>query len=143
MIIEDLFRYNSWANRRIVALCDGLTDLQLDERRDMGFGSLRNTVFHILVSEETGLERWTSAPWRPFPMEADGLPLCEIAQRLEQVFTERQVLVDRERPERWQRVCEYRDSKGNTYCGRIDDLLLHVANHGIHHRAQALNYLKR
>jgi uncharacterized damage-inducible protein DinB len=56
---------------------------------------------------------------------------------------ERQTLIDRERPDRWTRVCEYKDSKGNTYRNRLDGLLLHVANHGTYHRAQALNYLKR
>jgi uncharacterized damage-inducible protein DinB len=143
MIINELYRYNSWANRRIVALCDGLTDAQLDEPRAMGFGSLRNTVFHILAAEEIWLERWTGVPWRPFPMEAAGLQLGDIARRLERVAAERQALVDRERPDRWQRVCEYKDSKGNTYRNRLEGLLLHVANHGTYHRAQALNSLKQ
>ncbi len=42
-IIDDLYRYNSWANGRIFALCDGLAEGQLDERREMGFGTLRPT----------------------------------------------------------------------------------------------------
>lgn len=142
MIIDDLYRYNSWANDRIVVLCDGLTDGQLDEPREMGFGSLRNTVFHILAAEEIWLERWTAVPWRPFPVDASGLPIREIGQRLERVATARQVLVDRERGDGWQRICEYKDSKGNPYRNRLDGLLLHVANHGTHHRAQALNFLK-
>ena len=69
--------------------------------------------------------------------------LREIAERLEHVAAERQGAIDRERPNHWQRVCEYKDSKGNTYCSPVVDLLLHVANHGIYHRAQALNYLKQ
>jgi uncharacterized damage-inducible protein DinB len=40
-------------------------------------------------------------------------------------------------------MCEYKDSKGNAYRNRLDGLLLHVANHGIWHRAQALNFLKQ
>jgi uncharacterized damage-inducible protein DinB len=143
MIIDDLYRYNSWANRRIVSLCDDLPNPQLDEPRAMGFGSLRNTVFHILAAEEIWLERWTGVPWRPFPMEAAGLSIGEMARRLDRVATDRQSLIDRERPDRWQRVCEYKDSKGNTYRNPLDGLLLHVANHGTYHRAQALNYLKR
>jgi uncharacterized damage-inducible protein DinB len=143
MIIDDLYRYNSWANERVVALCEGLTDSQLDEPREMGFGSLRNTVFHILAAEEIWLERWTAVPWRPFPVEAGGIPIRELGQRLETVAKERQTLLERERPSGCQRICEYKDSKGNTYRNRLDGLLLHVANHGIHHRAQALNFLKR
>jgi uncharacterized damage-inducible protein DinB len=142
MIINDLYRYNLWANDRIVALSDGLTDGQLDEPREMGFGSLRNTMFHILAAEEIWLERWTSVPWRPFPVDAAGLPIREIGKRLERVATSRQALIDRERADGCQRICEYKDSKGNSHRNRLDGLLLHVANHGIHHRAQALNFLK-
>jgi uncharacterized damage-inducible protein DinB len=109
----------------------------------MGFGSLRNTFFHILAAEEIWLERWTAVPWRPFPIDAAGLPIREIGRRLERVATERQALVERERPDGWRRICEYKDSKGNTYRNQLDGLLLHVANHGIYHRAQALNFLKR
>jgi uncharacterized damage-inducible protein DinB len=143
MIIDDLYRYNSWANERVVALCDGLTDGQLDEPREMGLGSLRKTVFHILTAEEIWLERWTAVPWRLFPIDAGGLPMREMGERLERVASERQALLERERSAGWQRICEYKDSKGTTYRNRLDGLLLHVANHGIYHRAQALNFLKR
>ena len=47
-----------------------------------------------------------------------------------------QALIDRERPDEWRRICEYKDSKKNTYRKRLDGLLLHVANHGIYHRAE-------
>ena len=142
MIIDDLYRHNSWANHRIFALCDGLTDAQLDEKREIGFGSLRNTMFHILAAEEIWFERWTGVPWRPFPTDAAGLPMRDIAQRLDRVAEARQQLMDRERPDGWERVCEYKDSKGNSYRNRLDGLLLHVANHGTHHRAQAVHFLK-
>ena len=142
-ILDDLYRYNSWANDRIFALCEGLFDGQLDERREMGFGTLRNTMFHVLAAEETWLQRWTTLPSRPFPMEAQGLSLGEISRRLKQVAADRQSLMDRERPEGLQRICSYKDSKGNSYSNRLEGLLLHVANHGIHHRAQALSFLKR
>src|SRR5262249_25457136 len=112
------------------------------EPREMGFGSLRNTVFHILAAEEIWLERWTAVPWRPFPVDAKGLSIPEIGHRLEHVAGKRQTLIDSERSDDWQRICEYKDSKGNPYRNRLDGLLLHVANHGIHHRAQALNFLK-
>ncbi len=142
-MIDDLYRYNSWANDRIVAICDGLADSQVDEPREMGFGSLRNTVFHILAVEEIWFERWTAVPWRKLPTEAGGLSIHEIGKRLERIAGERQALIDRERPDGWKRICQYKNSQGNSYSNRLDEMLLHVANHGIHHRAQALNYLKQ
>ena len=142
-ILDDLYRFNAWANDRIFARCEGLLDSQLDERREMGFGTLRNTMFHVLAAEETWLQRWNTLPSRPFPMEAQGLSLGEISRRLKVVAADRQTLMDRERPAGWQRICSYKDSKGNSYSNWLAGLLLHVANHGIHHRAQALSFLKR
>jgi uncharacterized damage-inducible protein DinB len=142
MIIDDLYRYNSWANARIASLCEGLTDSQLDEAREIGLGSLRNTIFHILTAEEIWFERWTGVPWRPFPTEAGGLSVAEMGQRFERVAAARQELVDRERADGWQRVCDYQDSRQTPYRDRLDGLLLHVVNHGIYHRSQALHFLK-
>lgn len=142
-IIDELYRYNLWANDKVLRLCDGLTDTQLDAPRQMGFGSLRNTLFHILAAEEVWVERWKLIPWRPFPTDAGGMGLREIAERLHAVDEARRALIDQERDSQWQRIVEYKDSKGNSYTNRLNGLLLHVANHGIHHRAQALSYLKQ
>ena len=38
--------------------------------------------------------------------------------------------------------CTYTNLKGTSYNEPLRSLLLHVANHGIHHRAQALSFLK-
>ncbi len=140
---EDFFRFNSWANQRLLRACQELSDLQLDERLEMGFGSLRGTLFHILAAEEIWLERWQSVPWRPFPMEPQGASLSEIGRRLEQVDQARQAFLEPHRETQFRATIEYRDSRGNAYQNPLDELLVHVANHGIHHRAQALNFLKR
>jgi len=141
-IIEDLYSANEWAWRRLFQLCEGLSDEQLDAPREMGFGSLRATLFHILAAEQIWLERWTGAPWRPFPFDPAGASLGQIAAGLRQVDLERRRLMDDERSTGWQRVVVYLDSKRTEYRKPLDELLLHVANHGVHHRAQALNYLK-
>lgn len=141
-IVDDLYRYNTWANDRILALSTDLSDQQLDEPREIGFGSLRNTLFHILAAEQIWLERWQGGPWRPLPIDANGLSVSEIGNQLRQTAADRQIILDRGRPDDWESVCQYKDSKGNPYSNPLVDLLLHVANHGIHHRAQALYFLK-
>lgn len=141
-LVEDLYRYNDWAHGRLFRLCDGLDDTQLDEPREMGFGSLRNTLFHIMIAEQIWMERWKLIPWRPFPVDAGGMPLAEIESRLDELSRDRQRLMDSERNDNWNRSVTYRDSKGNEYTNDLSSLLLHVANHSTHHRAQALNFLK-
>ncbi len=141
-ILEDLYLYNNWANGRLLNLSLKLDDSQLDQPREMGFGSLRNTLFHILAAEEIWFERWNGDPWRAFPTDAEGLSLNDMAERLQQVNSRRQSLLDRERSDGWRQAVHYKDAKGSAFSVALGDLALHVANHGIHHRAQALSFLK-
>ena len=108
----------------------------------MGFGSLRATLFHILAAEQIWLERWTGVAWRPFPIGSSRRFACRDRCRFETRRRRTATLMSDERSAGWQRVVTYRDGKGVEYRKPLDDLLLHVANHGIHHRAQVLNYLK-
>lgn len=141
-LIEDLYRYNDWANERVLDLCDGLTTEQLDAPRDLGFGSLRNTLFHILAAEQIWLERWQVVPWRAFPTDSMGLGVDDIRAQLKQVSQSRQQMMTFDRSDDFQRIVNYKDSRRVEYSNRLDDLLLNVANHSIYHRAQALHYLK-
>ena len=52
-----LGRFNRWVNRRFYALADGLGDA--DRKRDRGayFGSIHNTLNHLLVVDRLWLDR--------------------------------------------------------------------------------------
>lgn len=141
-IIQDLFDFNDWANRRIFNLCAGLKDAQLDQPRAMGFGTLRNTVFHNLEAEKLWLERWLGEPWRPLQAGAAGMPMMEIAEQASSVARRRNELIVAEEQSDFERKIQFQDSGGKDYCFEIGYLMHHVANHGIHHRAQALSYLR-
>ncbi len=142
-IIEDFYRYNDWANDRIIELCRDLTKDQLDTPRNMGFGTLRNTLFHILTAEQIWLERWQVVPWRPFPTDAMGLSINELEAQLRQISQARFQMISAERAAKWTRVVNYLDSRKNEYSNPLGVLLLHVANHSVYHRSQALNYLRQ
>lgn len=141
-MIEDLYRANDWAHGKLFRLFDGLTDDQLDAKRELGMGSLRATLFHVLTAEEIWYERWTAGQTRPFPLDPAGMSPAEIEERLKAVSIKRAELIDRERADGWSRIVNYKDIRGNEHSRALNGLLLHVANHGVHHRAQALNYLK-
>lgn len=141
-ILDELYRYNHWANWKVLELCDGLTDSQLDQPREIGFGTLRNTIFHILAAEEVWLERWSQIPPRPFPLDADGMSIQELGRRLDSVNERRAEWLESIGERGLRETCTYQDSRGTAYTNQIHELLIHVSNHGIHHRSQALSYLK-
>lgn len=142
-ILDDLYRYNDWANAKIVKLADGLSDAQLDQPCEMGFGSLRAILFHLLQAERIWLERWEGKSWRPLETDPRGASLAPIAAGLIEVSEARRALLDAEIYDDFNRIVTYQDSRKNEYRHPLRDLLLHVANHGIHHRAQLLYCLKQ
>ncbi|MEL6108660.1 MAG: DinB family protein [Planctomycetota bacterium] len=142
-LLDDLYSYNDWANQKVLALCDGLTDAELDQGRDIGLGSLRAVLFHVLTAERVWMDRWTGVPWRPFPFEPNGVTLDEIREGLEAVAAQRRSLIELHRADRWREPVTYQNIKQIEFTHELFPLLLHVANHGVHHRAQALHYLKR
>lgn len=141
-ILQDLFAHNDWANAKLYTLAADLSDEQLDEPREMGFGSLRNTLFHMLEAERVWLGRWRGEPGPPLERDAAGLPIDEIRSRAIGVAAERNELVAREAADNFTREVTFQDSQQNEWSFALGDLMNHVANHGIHHRAQALSFLK-
>lgn len=141
-MIDSLYAYNDWGNEKIFQLAEGLTDDQLDAQREMGFGSLRATMFHILAAEQVWLQRWLNHPEPSFSVDPQGMSMVAIRSTLRDLSDQRRSLIDSERSSNWTRKVDYRDLRGNQHSNRLVDLLLHVANHGIHHRAQALHFLK-
>ena len=142
-LFSSLYAYNEWANDKIVQLCDGLTDAQLDQPKEMGMGTLRATMFHTLTADIVWMERWESTPWRNWPTDPDGKSIAEMAEDLRDVGHRRLALIEKNQSDGWKSMIEYQDSAKTPYSHQLHDLLLHVWIHGIHHRAQALNYLKQ
>ncbi|MEM9588930.1 MAG: DinB family protein [Planctomycetota bacterium] len=142
-LVQDLSAYNLWANERVFALCVDLADEQLDQTFPIGVGTLRATLFHLLAAETAWLERWQRMPWRSFPTDPQDLSVNDIRSRLREVGSRRTKYLDGEQDNDWSKIISYQDSKQTPYQHRLLDLILHVFNHGVHHRAQALNYLRR
>jgi uncharacterized damage-inducible protein DinB len=71
-----LFEHNNWANLKIIDVCLSLSDEQLDaDPQSAAFGSLRNTLLHLVTSQQGYLRTLT-------------LPLEQRQERLPVAFAE-------------------------------------------------------
>ena len=50
--LPDFFKYNLWANLRLLDACAHLSDAQLDATKRGTSGSVRETLIHMLAAEE-------------------------------------------------------------------------------------------
>lgn len=136
----DLHNYHRWATRKLLRLCQGLPDAQLDREEPIGLGSLRATLHHVWGAEFLWLSRWKGVSPTSFPTEKD-VPIAELERRFAAVDEEREALL-RDETEDFSRVVHYKNLAGEAFSAPLSSLMLHVVNHGVHHRAQALHYLK-
>ena len=69
-VLTTLFAHNTWANLTLLDFCAGLSDAQLDATAIGGFGSIRDTLQHIISAEVGYVERVNGKlPATPLPAE--------------------------------------------------------------------------
>ena len=58
--LGEMFRYNRWANERLLGACAELTEAELDGRVAGTFGSIRRTLVHTIGSQDVFIWRLAS-----------------------------------------------------------------------------------
>ena len=80
--IRAFLRYDDWANDRVLQAAGPLTDEQLDRSFEMGLGSLRKTLMHILCAEQVWVQRWQGHAETPWPDEKERAAVAAIGERV-------------------------------------------------------------
>ena len=135
--LTTLFRHNLWANERIIELCAGLSDEQLDATLVGTFGSIRDTLQHIVGAERSSLSRISTG--RPYRRPQDAAPLT-LAEMLDWTRASGAGLVE------WARQVQPGDAVEIDWDGVLRDvpktiLLTQAINHATEHRAQVMAIL--
>lgn len=136
---EVLLTHDQWANEQLLDACASLTAEQLHQRFDMGLGSLHDTLAHIAGAHRGWTDVLTGGDPRsrieqggPYTLDQLRALLTETAAGFRTAALalpfDQQVTAERQ---------------GRTYTFTRGGILTHVATHGMHHRAQCLNMLRR
>jgi uncharacterized damage-inducible protein DinB len=141
--VRTILRYGDWANEQIVHACSFLSDEQLDRIFAIGRGSLRKTLLHILAGESVWLRRWQGDRETPWPSEDKHATPATIEERFTETIRDRDLFLATLDAGRLMRAVVYRDSKGNLFSASLGDMMLQMCLHSTHHRAQAVNILRR
>ncbi len=142
-LTDRLLGHDAWTTRRLLALCEGLADEQLDRDFDLGHRTLRATLLHVVRNVEAWTDLMTGRPVRPDPAGAEARSIAGLLARQEQAAAEFGALArgiaDRGAwEERWLDVLDDPPAE-KTFGGAIG----HVLTHSMHHRAQAIHMLRR
>jgi uncharacterized damage-inducible protein DinB len=131
-VLTTLFEHNAWANLKLLDFCAGLSDQQLDSTAVGGFGSIRDTLRHIVNAEVSYVERVNGRlPPQPLaPGEFPSFAVLREAARwasdelLQLALSARIDTIVRQRPPR--QIYEY----------KLASLIVQAITHSTEHRAQ-------
>ena len=133
--------YSAWASRLLVESAAQLSEDELIRDFKTSDKSVLGTLVHVFAADRIWLDRLESRPKQPFVSDSD--------YSLNVLQNEWPALQDR-----WTNwiagltdamvydVLRYSDLRGNQWEQPIWQIVLHVVNHGSHHRGQVSGFLR-
>ena len=138
--LPDFFKHNLWANLRLLDACEQLTDAQLDATMKGVYGSVRETLMHLVSSEEGYAWRFNFTGADPIsPMdEEDPFPgFDELRRRAER--SGKELIAMAEQAD----LDQVLHLDGGTYDAEVIIVLIQAINHGVDHRSQIATLLSQ
>lgn len=132
-----LAAYHVWAFETLYAALVPLSDAQYREDRGLFFGSIHRTLNHLLLADRVWFGRFSGAPYS-VPSLAHELESDRA--RLEAALLENaprwQDWIAAQSEARLDGMLDYSNISGTMFRNPLTLVLLHVFNHGTHHRGQ-------
>jgi uncharacterized damage-inducible protein DinB len=141
--IRQLYDYNRWADRRILAIASTLTHEDFIRPMSNSFSSVRDTLAHILGAEWIWLERWQGHSPKALLDAATFPKVQSLESRWETVEHDQTQFIEALTPQRLDKELAYVNQKGQRYSYPLWQQMVHVVNHSSYHRGQITTLLRQ
>lgn len=144
-LIKNLFRYNSWANGRILETLESVPEESYFRDLKSSHGGLHGTMNHMIFAQEVWLLRWTGQSIDPayatvkrsntfgaLRREWDRIE-AETASYLASTLSDGLLL----------ETFDIRNSRGDTFIHSYGDSMVHLLNHSTYHRGQLAGMMRQ
>ena len=141
--LQELFRYNQWANDRVFDTVCRLTVNEFTRDLSNSFPSVRDTLTHIVWAEWIWLQRWKgTSPRQVF--DATEFPHANaLKARWFELKAEQHTFLGGIAVERLSAVVAYVNLQGQTWRYPLWRQMYHVVNHSTYHRGQLTTMLRQ
>jgi uncharacterized damage-inducible protein DinB len=134
--LERLYDYGYWANRKLLAVVVRLTPEQFTRTVAGSYGSVRNTLVHVLSAEWGWLDRCGGHGRGP-ALKADDYPdVQSVVNTWNAVEDWMRTFLAALEDDDLRRHVEFKNPRGETRSMILGELMQHGANHAVHHRGQ-------
>lgn len=140
--LRELFDYSYWANRKLFDVLASVTPEEFTQTVGGSYGSIRNTLVHIVSAEAGWMERCGGPKRGPRLSPADFPTLSSVIRTWNKVEVNmRRVLSDLSDAD-LERKVEFSFDPSRQYSMSVGEMLHHAALHGVHHRGQVALLLR-
>jgi len=140
--LERLYDYSYWANNRLFAVISRLTPDEFTRSVTGSYGSIRNTLVHVLSAEWGWLDR-CGGPARGDRLNPNDFPTADsLLQLWTRVEGYMRAFLSGLKDEDLARPIEFAFGNGPTHSIPLGDLMQHAAVHAVHHRGQVALLLR-
>jgi uncharacterized damage-inducible protein DinB len=141
--LERMYDYGYWANRKFFAVAAQLTPEQLTQSVAGSYGSVRNTLVHMMSAEWGWFDRCGCGYPRGAALKGDDYPtLQSIVDAWSIVEGHVRGFLSTLHDADLDRAIEFANPRGEKRSMLLGALLQHAANHGVHHRGQVALLLR-
>lgn len=135
--IQLLYKYNSWANARILSAAANITHEQFLATSSFPHGGLRSTLTHALFAEWLWRKRWEGDSPTYF-IKPNDFPDFEALRTRWQAEEEKlMAFVNQVTEKALQSPFDYKTTRGDPMREVLWQVMAHVVNHGTQHRSEA------
>ena len=136
--LPDFFKYNLWANLRLLDACIQLSDEQLDANMIGTFGSVRETLMHLFSSEEGYARALTGTSPTPLLKEFTTFPGLDLLRQRAERSGEALIKVAEQGD-----LSRILHLDGGTYDAPAIIVVIQAIDHAIDHRSQISTLLSQ
>jgi uncharacterized damage-inducible protein DinB len=140
-MLQIQLRYTDWASRLLVEAAGALTQDELT--RDFGTAdkSVLGTLVHVFAADRIWYSRVVGPPQDYFTRPED-YTLDVLRGEWPRLLERWQAFAEGIGQETVESVIRYKDLRGNEHGQPLWQILLHMVNHGTHHRGQVSGFLR-
>lgn len=141
--VEYLYKYNRWANARVLYAVSKLTPEQFSRDLQSSHRSVRDTLAHILAAEWIWLERWKGVSPNALLIPTDFSTVESLETRWAVVEGDYTEFINGVTDGSLATVIAYTNTRGEEWAYPLGQMLQHVMNHSSYHRGQVTTMLRQ
>lgn len=126
-----LYQYNAWANRRVIGCL---------ERQAVTDEKIVSIFAHCVAANFIWYNRFMGLPKSDYKLWGGGYTIADLKKMVEEANELWMSFIDSNNS--FDRVLKYHNYVGDYYENNIQDIMIHLVNHGSYHRGQVAVLLR-